>query len=89
MLKSEKSSVEPKTCSAGVPGKLYTVRHYDGFDNNWIDIKADVPYEVARQVWDDHTKGGTENTRFEDIDYFDIFEADTKMIFSDFSAGVL
>lgn len=85
---SEKPANKPRTCAAGEPGKLYTVRHYDGFDHNWIDILAGVPYEEARKLWDERTEGGTKTTRFDDIDYYDIFEADTKMVFSDYAAGV-
>jgi hypothetical protein len=88
MSEPEKPVLEPRTCTAGEPGKLYTVRLYDGFDHNWLDIEAGVLYEEARRVWDERTKEGTEKTRFDDIDYFDIFEADTKMVFSDYAAGV-
>jgi hypothetical protein len=75
---------EPHTCFRGEAGKLYTVRHYDGFDNNWIDVLENVSYEEARELWDDRTAKGTKNTRFSDIDYYDIYEADTKMIFTNY-----
>jgi hypothetical protein len=78
----------PKTCSQGEPGKLYTVRHYDGFDNNWIDLLENVPYEEARKFWDERTEDGTKTTRFSDIDYYDIFESDTKMRYSNYASGV-
>ena len=78
----------PKTCAHGEPGKLYTVRHYDGFDNNWIDILESVPYTEARKLWDEKTAGGTQTTRYDDIDYYDIFESDTKMRYSDYFSGV-
>jgi len=87
MSEPEKPVNKPKTCAAGLPGKLYTVRLYDGFDNNWIDIEANVSYEVARRVWEESTEGGTCKTRFANIDYYDIFEAVTKMLYSDFAAG--
>jgi len=87
MPESGKSVNKPKTCTVGEPGKLYTVRLYDGFDYNWIDIEAKVPYEEARRIWEEKTEGGTCKTRFDDIDYYDIFEADTKMLYSDYSAG--
>jgi hypothetical protein len=86
MPEPNKPALEPKTCATGKPRKLYTVRLYDGFDHNWIDIEAGIPYEDARLAWNEYTKGGTEKTRYEDIDYFDIFEADTKMVFSDYIA---
>lgn len=76
--------LEPYHCAVGDYSKLYTVRHYDGFDNDWIDILANVLYAEARKCWDKSTKFGTELTRFSDIDYYDIFEADTKMKFSNY-----
>ena len=75
--------LEPSHCAVERPGQLYTVRHYDGFDNDWIDILANVPYLEARKCWNESTKFGTELTRFNDIDYYDIFESDTRMVFRD------
>jgi hypothetical protein len=64
-------------------GLLYVVRLYDGFDNQWMDVSDPVCYTEARKVWDEKTKKGTEKVSFEDIDYFKIFPADTKMICAD------
>lgn len=62
--------------------QLYVVRLYDGFDNLWIDITKPVSKEEADKVWNENTKNGTTKTKFEDIDYYAIFKANTRMIFS-------
>ena len=62
--------------------QLYVVRLYDGFDNEWIDLCRPCPKAEAEALWSEKTKGGTEKTRYEDIDYFAIFSADTKMTYS-------
>jgi hypothetical protein len=61
---------------------LYVVRQYDGFDNEWIDITGPVSHEEAQRVWDEKTEEGTKNTTYNDIDYYKIFPADTKMVYS-------
>lgn len=61
---------------------LYQVRLYDGFDHLWIDIDKPCLYDEALHIWNEHTKNGTCNTRFADIDYYDIFPADTVMLYS-------
>lgn len=63
--------------------KLYVVRLYDGFDHQWIDISEPVSAEEAQRIWNEKTKNGTEKIGFNDIDYYRIFPADTKMLFSD------
>jgi len=60
----------------------YIVRLYDGFDNLWMDISKPVSKKIAKCIWNKETKNGTKNTRYDDIDYYDIFPADTKMIYS-------
>jgi len=63
--------------------RLYIVRLYDGFDNQWIDISEAVNRQKANEIWLEKTRNGTKNTKYEDIDYYRIFPADTKMLFSD------
>ena len=58
----------------------YIVRLYDGFDNIWMDISEPIPYSEAQKIWNEHTKDGTENTKYDDIDYYKIFPADTIML---------
>lgn len=59
----------------------YTLRLYDGFDNEWMDILKEVSYEEAYSKWLDETNGGTERTSYSDIDYYDIFPSNTRMLF--------
>lgn len=58
----------------------FVVRLYDGFDNEWIDVSGDVPFNIAKRIWNEKTKQGTKNLCYDDIDYYDIFPADTKML---------
>ena len=62
--------------------KLYVVRLYDGFDNLWIDICEPTTKKKAKVLWNKKTNNGTENTGYDDIDYYAIFPSDTKMLFS-------
>ncbi len=61
----------------------YIVRLYDGFDNKWMDVSKAVTYTEAKKIWDERTKNGTEKTKFDDIDYYKIFPADTTMLYRD------
>ena len=62
--------------------KLYVVRLYDGFDRYWIDVTKPLKYEEAEKEWNELTHDGTQNTKFDDIDYYRIFDSDTKMLYS-------
>ena len=62
-----------------VEKKLFIVRLWDGFDGLWCDVTGAVPLEEAEKVWNEHTQNGTKSTKFEHIDYYKIFPADTKM----------
>ncbi len=61
--------------------KLFIVRHYDGFDNAWMDVSNPVIKEEAEKILAEKTNNGTKNIKFDDIDYYRIFPADTKMAF--------
>jgi hypothetical protein len=63
-------------------GKKFIVRQYDGFDNNWIDITKPLSLKEAMKIWRAHTKDGTEKYCFEHIDYYEVFPAGTKMLYS-------
>jgi hypothetical protein len=65
-----------------VIGKLYVVRLYDGFDNEWMDVTVPLPYDEALAEWNLRTDDGQKMTKFEDIDYYRIFPSDTRMLFS-------
>ena len=62
--------------------ELFVVRLYDGFDNLWIDVSKPVSKIEAEKILNEETAGGTKNTKYEDIDYYCIFSANTKMMFS-------
>ncbi len=51
----------------------FVVRLYDGFDNEWVDVSKEVPWEEANRIWNEKTKNGTEKTKYGDIDYYAIF----------------
>lgn len=60
--------------------ELYVVRLYDGFDNVWMDISKEVSLEEAESIWGEKTKNGTKNTKYDDIDYYKVYPANTKML---------
>jgi hypothetical protein len=69
-----------------VVDELFIVRLYDMFDG-WIDITKPVTKEEADRVWNEHTENGTENTKYADGDYYAIFPADTRMLFTPETLG--
>jgi hypothetical protein len=58
----------------------FTVRVYDGMDHCWCDVLVGVDLAFALQRWCKETKNGTEKTCFDDIDYYRIFPANTRML---------
>ena len=62
--------------------ELFIVRLYDGFDNIWIDVSKPVSREKADKILNEKTGNGTHHASFSDIDYYSIFPADTKMLYS-------
>lgn len=61
---------------------LYIVRLWDGMDEHWIDMTTPMCKEAALLVWNEYTENGTRHTKYDDIDYYAIFPADTIMIYS-------
>lgn len=59
----------------------YTVRVWDGMDGVWCDVVANVDLKTALATWCEHTNNGTERTRFDEIDYYRIYPADTRMLY--------
>lgn len=61
----------------------FTVRLWDRNDG-WIDLHdaIAVSKEEADKIWNRETKNGTRNTCYSDGDYYKIFEANTKMIYT-------
>jgi hypothetical protein len=62
---------------------LFVVRHYDGFDNKWMDVSEPVSKDEAQRLWNEKTDDGKRNAKYDDIDYYAIFPADTVMRPSD------
>jgi hypothetical protein len=65
------------------PGARFTVRVYDGFDRCWCDIPGAVGVDAAKalEVWCENTGDGTHHRSFQDIDYYRIFPANSRMLF--------
>ncbi len=61
--------------------KKYTLRLFDGMDGVWCDI-ASGGLKKLLPIWAERTANGTKATRYADIDYYCIFTADTKMLYS-------
>ncbi len=61
---------------------LFVVRLCDGFDGIWMDVSNPVSKEEADRIWNEKTNNGTKRICYSDIDYYEIFPADTKMRFS-------
>lgn len=72
-----------------VPEVLYIVRHWDGFDGEWIDIGEPMTKELAEKEAGDRNEkrvgsgAGNRRGNYNEIDYFKAFPADTKMHFSE------
>lgn len=61
---------------------MCVVRLWDGMDGCWCDVTAAVTPEEALRVWNERTERGTKKVSFDEIDYFRIFPATTKMVWS-------
>jgi hypothetical protein len=61
--------------------KLYVVRLWDMFDG-WIDITSSISKEEADKLWNEKTSNGTRMTKYADGDYYKIFPANTKMVYT-------
>jgi hypothetical protein len=61
----------------------YVVRLWDGFEHRWMDItRKGLSLPEAAKIWDEHTGGGKNHTKYEDMDYYDVFPDDTTMLYS-------
>jgi hypothetical protein len=63
--------------------KKFVIRQYDKYDREWIDLHKFTSKEEAETKWNELTRNGTRNTRYEDGIYYAIFPADTRMLYSD------
>ena len=62
---------------------LYIVRSYDKYDHQWMDVSKPVTEEEAQKIWNKETSNGTKNTNYNDGYYYEVFPADTRMLYSD------
>ena len=64
------------------PGALFTVRQWDGMDGCWCDAPEarGVPVDAALNAWMRYTENGTKKISYQEIDYYAIFPADTRMV---------
>lgn len=60
---------------------LFIVRLFDMFDG-WMDVSEPLSKEEAEKMWNEKTNNGTENTQYSHGDYYKIFPANTRMIFT-------
>lgn len=65
------------------PSGLYVVRLYDGMDYAWMDVSGKLSWEDAVAVWNEKTDGGTSKVCFGDIDYYAVFPAESRMLYSE------
>jgi hypothetical protein len=59
----------------------WIVRLYDHFDG-WMDITGPVDIITAQRIWDEKTGFGQMYSSYQDGDYYKIFPANTKMLYS-------
>jgi len=62
--------------------QMYVVRLWDGMDGIWMDVSKPASRKEAEKIYNEKTANGTKNTRYEDIDYYGVFPADTTMRYS-------
>ena len=63
-------------------GLEFVVRLWDGMDGVWTDVTEPLPKEEADKVWREKTENGTKKVSFDEIDYYQVFPASTRMIYS-------
>jgi len=51
-------------------------------DSLWIDVSESVSLSKAKKIWLEKTNKGTEKVCYDNIDYYYIFPANTKMMFN-------
>lgn len=70
-----------EACGLDFENGRFTVRIWDGMDGCWSDLDeaTNVTGEVALRVWLERTSNGTRKISFDEIDYYRIFWADTRM----------
>lgn len=68
---------------------LFVVRLWDGFDGEWMDVSDPLPKAEATKLCGDKNEArigsaaGKREGSYSDIDYYAVFPAATKMVFSE------
>lgn len=62
--------------------QTFIVRVWDGMDGCWTDCTGEVSREEALRAWAGYTDGGTRKISYAEIDYYQIFPGDTRMIWN-------
>ncbi len=65
----------------------YTLRVWDGMDGCWSDVLANATAADALAKWCSLTKDGTKQVSFNEIDYYRIFPANTRMLWDGTQGG--
>ncbi len=71
------------------PEPLYVVRLWDGFDGEWMDVSGPLPQGEAVKLCGDRnaarpgSAAGKRAGCYNDIDYYKVFLAGTRMQFSE------
>ena len=60
----------------------FVVRVYDGMDNQWCDCTGPLSKDDAMAEWNRLTEKGTVKYHFDHIDYYRVFPADSRMLYS-------
>lgn len=61
---------------------LHVVRCYERNENRWFDVSRPVTMEEAQRIWNESTRNGTAYTTYAHGSYFEIFPAETRMLFA-------
>jgi len=60
---------------------LFIVRLWDGGDGLWIDVSKAISKIEAEKIWNKETENGTINKCYADGNYYQIFPANTTMLY--------
>jgi hypothetical protein len=86
MTMTKEDALETAKCKDPT-ANLFIVRLYDGMDGEWMDVTEPLSAEEAMAIWDRNTEGGTKKISYNEIDYYAIYPATVKMVFSDEGVG--
>lgn len=81
--------VNGRCVDCGRAQALYIVRLWDGFDGEWMDVSEPLPRDEADKLCAEKNVArigpgaGSPIGGYHHIDYYRVFPADTRMVFSD------